>query len=250
MSYFNIIKLDATPSTNDYLKHKHKKGQASDGDLVWAKDQTSGRGQRENKWESDSENSLTFSIYKDFKGIRVPSPFLISAVISLGIIEALEALQIPNLAIKWPNDILSGDQKIGGILIENFFYSGKLKTAVIGIGLNISQEAFDYAPFAASLKQVSGKFFKVNQVLEVLLPFLENALYTTDFIESKRLLDRYQSKLWKRNKTTSFLEAGEIIAATPLGVTLEGKLILELKENQIVEKDTQQIRMCYETKQV
>ena len=54
---------------------------------------------------------------------------------------------------------LSGDQKIGGILIENFFYSGKLKTAVIGIGLNISQEAFDYAPFAASLKQVSGKHF-------------------------------------------------------------------------------------------
>ena len=90
----------------------------------------------------------------------------------------------------------------------------------------------------------------MNQVLEVLLPFLENALHTSDFNESKRLLDRYQSKLWKRKKTTSFLEAGEIIAATPLGVTLEGKLILELKGNKIVQKDTQQIRMCYETKQV
>ena len=84
----------------------------------------------------------------------------------------------------------------------------------------------------------------------MLLPFLENALYTSDFNESKRLLDRYQSKLWKRNKMTSFLEAGEIIAAKPLGVTLEGKLILELKGNKIVQKDTQQIRMCYETKQV
>ena len=245
MSYFNIIKLDATPSTNDYLKYDHKKGEASDGDLVWAKDQTSGRGQRENKWESDPENSLTFSIYRNFRGVRVPSPFLISVVISLGIIEALETLQVPNLAVKWPNDILSCDQKVGGILIENFYSKGDLKAAVIGIGLNVSQDTFDHAPFAASIKQLSGRYWSVTEVLEGLLPFLENALYAEDFNESKFLLDRYQSKLWKCNKRASFLEAGEIIAATPLGVTLEGKLILELEENQVVEKDTQQIKMLY-----
>jgi BirA family biotin operon repressor/biotin-[acetyl-CoA-carboxylase] ligase len=63
MTYFNLIKLNATSSTNDYLKNKYKKGNVSDGDLVWTINQTSGRGQRQNKWYSDFKDSLTFSIF-------------------------------------------------------------------------------------------------------------------------------------------------------------------------------------------
>ena len=67
MSYFNIIKLNATPSTNDFLKERHQKGLCKECDLVWAKDQTSGRGQRDRTWVSSFENSLTFSIYKTYE---------------------------------------------------------------------------------------------------------------------------------------------------------------------------------------
>ena len=54
-------------STNNYLKNKYKSRDAKDGDLVWAKKQTSGRGQRENTWFSKPEESLTFSVFKQYK---------------------------------------------------------------------------------------------------------------------------------------------------------------------------------------
>ena len=50
MTYFNLIKLNATSSTNDYLKNKYKKRNVSDGDLVWSINQTSGRGQPGSGW--------------------------------------------------------------------------------------------------------------------------------------------------------------------------------------------------------
>jgi len=100
MSYFKIIKLDATTSTNDYLKTKHRSNNVNDGDLVWALRQTKGRGQRENVWESEEKNSLTFSVYKRFETISLDFPFLISIVTSLALVRALEQLNIPDLKIR------------------------------------------------------------------------------------------------------------------------------------------------------
>ena len=50
MSYFNIIKLDATASSNDWLKDKFVSGDCVDGDVVWVRNQTQGRGQRDKHW--------------------------------------------------------------------------------------------------------------------------------------------------------------------------------------------------------
>ena len=100
MSYFNIIKLNATPSTNDFLKERHQKGLCKEGDLVWAKDQTSGRGQRDRTWVSSFENSLTFSIYKTYEHFSSAHTFAISVAVAVGIMNALHALNIQNLSIK------------------------------------------------------------------------------------------------------------------------------------------------------
>ena len=132
MSFFNIIKLDAISSTNDYLKVMRKSKKAKDMDLVWAINQTSGRGQRENKWFSESHKSLTISIYKNFKDSSIFYPFLISVIISISIVKCLEKLKVPNVLIKWPNDILSCNKKIGGLLIENFFQMGNWLIRLLG----------------------------------------------------------------------------------------------------------------------
>ena len=158
MSYFKIIKLDATPSTNNYLKYKYKKRDAKDGDLVWSKNQTSGRGQRENTWFSKPEESLTFSVFRQYKDKNTLNPFILSILVSLGIHEALSTIHLPNLKIKWPNDILSCNKKVGGILIENFFNKGELIASVIGIGLNLNQLSFNNLPNATSFRLVSGNF--------------------------------------------------------------------------------------------
>ena len=70
-------------------------------------------------------------------------------VMSLAIVKALERLNIPKLSIKWPNDILSANKKICGVLIENVIKQNQLESSIIGIGLNVNQNKFDNLPQAA-----------------------------------------------------------------------------------------------------
>ena len=114
-----IIKLDATASTNTYLKELAAVKNLQDFTVVTTKDQTLGRGQLHSKWESESGKNLAISILKNNFDLSVEQGFLISMTVSLAILDSLRQLGIPKLSIKWPNDILSGNFKIGGILIEN-----------------------------------------------------------------------------------------------------------------------------------
>ncbi len=247
MSNLKIIKLDATPSTNDYLKKRRLSGKSSDGELVWAKAQTSGRGQRENQWESDPKNSLTFSIYRDLRDVDLQTPFLISAVVSLGVLQALDQLQIPDLAIKWPNDILSCNHKIGGILIENFYFKNKLLDSIIGVGLNVNQDSFEGLPYASSLKISSGKLFDRETVFSKVTQYLEQALYKTIFEESELTLKKYCERLWKRDQDWDFITAASPFKAKLLGVSPTGKLILNIAGKK-VERSTQEVQILYEIK--
>ena len=120
MSKYNIIKLDAISSTNDYLKKKYKSNNCKDGDIIWTKEQTHGKGQRENKWISQKGKSLTISVYKEFDKFKVSNSFVLNALISTSIVKTLDKIGLKKIRIKWPNDIMSGNKKLGGILIENF----------------------------------------------------------------------------------------------------------------------------------
>ena len=66
MTNFNMIKLDATASSNDWLKNRFLSGDCSDGDVVWVKNQTHGRGQMNKIWQSEPQKNLTFSLFKVF----------------------------------------------------------------------------------------------------------------------------------------------------------------------------------------
>ena len=119
MSNFNIIKLNATASSNDWLKDRFLTGDCFDGDVVWVRNQTQGKGQRNKHWQTEPMKNLTFSLFKLFPRLRVKNAFAINCAVTLAVIEALGELANIDLMLKWPNDILSGKNKIGGILIEN-----------------------------------------------------------------------------------------------------------------------------------
>ena len=243
MSNFKIIKLNATTSTNDYLKKRYKSGKVLDGDLVWTENQTSGRGQLNKKWISEPFKRLTFSVYKQFNGLLI-KPFKFNAVVCLGIIYALKKLSIPGLSIKWPNDILSENKKIGGILIENFFNRGKIKASVIGVGLNLNQEKFEKLPKATSLKIITGKKWSSKIILDALVPILEEYLFMFDFQDSS-ILDQYQKILWKRNKTVLFDMDGKLHKGKLKGVDESGMIILQDQEKMIRKFNNSQISIQY-----
>ena len=243
MSNFRIIKLNAITSTNDYLKKRYKSGKVLDGDLVWTENQTSGRGQLNKKWISEPFKSLTFSVYKQFNGLLI-KPFKFNAVVCLGIIYALKKLSIPGLSIKWPNDILSENKKIGGILIENFFYKSKIKASIIGVGLNLNQEKFEKLPKATSLKIITGKKWSSKIILDALVPILEEYLFMFDFQDSS-ILDQYQKILWKRNKTVLFDMDGKLHKGKLKGVDESGMIILQDQEKMIRKFNNSQISIQY-----
>lgn len=160
-----ILSFPEIDSTNSYLKREYRN--LPDLTVVTADHQTAGRGRRGRAWEDDYA-SLPFSLLlKDDERENDASllPLLTGAAMS----DALMELGIKN-AIKWPNDILIGDKKAVGILLESV-YEEKREAIIIGIGVNVSQESFsgELSDKATSLYLATGKQFDKKSVLDCFL---------------------------------------------------------------------------------
>ncbi|WP_452598569.1 biotin--[acetyl-CoA-carboxylase] ligase, partial [Pontimicrobium sp. MEBiC01747] len=143
-----IIKLDAIDSTNTFLKGISSEGTIEDYTVVVTKKQTNGRGQMGTVWDSEAFKNLTFSVYKTHINIKLEQQFYISIVTALSLVKTLKTLGVNKIQIKWPNDILSENKKICGVLIENVIKQTALSSSIIGVGLNVNQTNFEKLPKA------------------------------------------------------------------------------------------------------
>ena len=236
-----LIKLSATPSTNTYLKELMGEMNLVDFTVVTAKNQTQGRGQRDSTWDSEGGKNLTFSILKKNIRLNLSDSFLISIVVPLAIVEVLNDLGIPKVKIKWPNDILSCDLKIGGILIENTIIGVKVSRSVIGIGLNVNQKSFNGVAHASSMSKIVGKDFDLESLLTQLLNKLEYRLNALDSIHKEGLFKEYYEHLFRKGERSQFTDTnnnpfyGNITGITPEGLLeveteKDGKKVFGLKE--------------------
>src|SRR5690606_36825902 len=150
-----VIKLNATASTNDYLRNLCTVQSLENYTTVTTEIQTQGKGQRGNKWISEPHKNLIFSILIKDSLPKDSSVFDLNIAISTAIITALERFEIPKISVKWPNDILADGKKIAGILIENSFSGQHAFFSIVGIGLNVNQTDFDGFPKASSLKNIT-----------------------------------------------------------------------------------------------
>ena len=246
MGYFNIIKLNATTSTNEYLKDKRAKGDCRDGDLVWTKNQTAGRGRLNKTWESEPHKNIAMSVYRDYDENPPQFPYLISVAFSVAILRGLDRLGVPELKIKWPNDILSCNKKIGGILIENRVSKGVVKDSVIGFGLNVNQKQFENLDHAASLHTVTQKKWEIDLVLQSLCVFFKEALYLDFNKNNASLLASFNSFLWQRNLQSMFEGTEGFFKGLPLEVNHEGQLkIINLETDRVSLLDFSESKMLY-----
>ena len=244
MSLYNIIKLDAISSTNDYLKKKYKSNNCKDGDVIWAKEQTRGKGQREKRWISQKGKSLTISIYKEFDKFKVSNSFILNALISTSIVKTLEKIGLKKVRIKWPNDIMSGNKKLGGILIENFIKSELISSSIIGIGLNINEDKFKDLPNATSLFMEINQKVKLKKILNVLTQELFSSFNLLKDNQNS-IVKSYSSYLWKLNTLNNFKQKNTQFKAKVKGVNLSGNLILEMSDGSISDFNSNEIKMIY-----
>jgi BirA family transcriptional regulator, biotin operon repressor / biotin---[acetyl-CoA-carboxylase] ligase len=123
------------------------------GDVVIAREQTAGQGRHGHSWHSPSGAGIYCSIALE------PAPLL---TLALGLATA-EAIAIP-CDLRWPNDVMIGDRKVAGILVQ--LHEGK---AIAGIGVNLNQTEFPPGIEATSLKLVTGRDIDPENLLDPLL---------------------------------------------------------------------------------
>lgn len=241
-----IIKLDATRSTNTYLKNLSFERALEDFTVITTKNQTSGRGQLNAVWESEPGKNLAFSVLKKNIDIPIQRVFLVSVCVSLAIVESLKDFGIPNLSIKWPNDILSGNYKIGGILIENIISGSTIKRSIIGFGLNVNQKSFKNAPHASSLKMITGTDYDLDEVFYSLVEHLHQNLIRPFQLREKELYAQYHTHLFKKGQTSIFkLPNDEQITGTIEKVSIDGKLVVKLVNGDFKEFGLKEIQLLY-----
>ena len=141
-----------------------------------------------------------------------------------GLLKALLEFEDLDLKLKWPNDILSGNSKIGGVLIENIIKGNLIKASIIGIGVNINQEYFECLPHASSLFQKTGYKIEIGEVFNSILVFLEIYLDRLSNEGSLSLRFEYEDLLFQKGKISTFKKHNEKFQGVILGVTENGLL--------------------------
>lgn len=201
-----LIQIESCESTQDEVFALLEKGKHPPF-AVLAREQKSGRGRRGRSWISSPEHSLTFSLIfrterKNLSGL--------SLVVGLAL---LESLQNSELELKWPNDLMLGNEKLGGVLIESRMHS-QFSDVVIGVGLNIW-------PF----QNYKGLGQKPN--MEDLLGNLEKFFNVFEISGFQPFQKAYDEKLWRRGERVRFYTEQETKELRILGTDLNGALVTE-----------------------
>lgn len=240
-----LIKLDAIDSTNEFLKGISTQPDLENFTVVTAENQTKGKGQMGAIWNSEVGKNLIMSVLvKDFlKDIN--EIFNLNIAVSLAVITALKKNNIPDLSIKWPNDILSANKKIGGILIENSIKSDGTILSIVGLGLNVNQTNFEGLPKASSLAVVTGKEFDKEKLLFEIIANLE-----LNVAESKlnpaSLRQQFVDLLYKKGVPMPFTnQKEEKFMGMIQGISTIGKLQVLLEDDSVAEFDIKEIQMLY-----
>ncbi len=163
------IHFETIDSTNTYLKQNYK--DLDNFTFVSADFQSAGRGRNNRNWKSEKGENLLFSLL-------IKDESLIKEFKSLSIISALsviEAIDLPDLSIKWPNDVYYKDNKLVGILLEGVS-TDKIECLIIGIGINVNQKEFigDYKREPTSLCKILNKDINIETLKEKVYKQIES----------------------------------------------------------------------------
>jgi BirA family transcriptional regulator, biotin operon repressor / biotin---[acetyl-CoA-carboxylase] ligase len=130
-----------TASTNTNALEAAREG-APHGSVFFADEQTAGRGRGDHNWQSAAGQGLYVSVILR-PSIAVEHMPLIPLAAGLAAAHAIGIATALEVDLRWPNDLLIGDRKVGGILVESKTEAGVPAFAVVGIGINVHQRSFD-----------------------------------------------------------------------------------------------------------
>ena len=238
-----FIALQSIDSTNKYamgLIHGNQLPEGQDepqhGMAIFAREQTSGKGQRGKNWVSEKDANIVLSILLNPYPLSIQDQFKLSVCVSVSIYEFFYRYAGDETKIKWPNDLYWRDRKAGGILIENVVGSSELrgqsqesaiwKWAVLGIGININQVVFTADLLnPVSLKQITGKNFDPLELAKELCTVLEKNYQLLISGNFENLFNSYLKHLYKKDEKVKLKKNNRVFETIINGVSATGQLI-------------------------
>ena len=194
--------VTSTDSTNTLMRQLVAAGNPPE--FIYAGYQTAGRGQTGNGWESEPGKNLLCSILLP----PIKELFYQNVITSVAVLRTLSGLGIDGLTVKWPNDIYWGDKKVAGILVENTILGSEVQYSIAGIGLNVNQtEWHSGAPNPVSVKQITGKDYDIDELMQQLLAEIRKA-------QSEDVWEEYKAHLYRREGFWPFVEREVSVAPT------------------------------------
>ena len=217
---YKIQYIETIESTNQYSWNLITKN-IKNATVVITKNQTNGKGQRENKWFSSPNKSLTFSII--MKANKKYDEML-SLKTGISVIDGIKKNTSIDCHLKWPNDIMINEKKLGGILIEK-----KKDNIVIGIGINVNEDLEHINPlvkkYSTSLKIMSNLSIQLEKLLANILNEFEYNYYQKNY---KKIIKTWEKNCCHINKNITFNKDYKIISGKFAGLANNGNAIINI----------------------
>ncbi|MGM0635899.1 MAG: biotin--[acetyl-CoA-carboxylase] ligase [Bacteroidota bacterium] len=239
-------KIDSVASTNNYARDVYRSFDSVENFCVVARNQHQGKGQMGASWISEPGKNLTASFVLNKIDLSPKDQFKLSALVSLNLIYVLHSFGLFQVKLKWPNDLLSNNKKICGILIENILKADLINTCIIGVGLNVNQTTFENLPQASSLKKLLGKSFTIDEILQAIAIAFEKIPFQLKTWSSEKIYSEYHSYLFRKKSPSMFqLTSGEVIPGIIQHVNSDGKLIVQFEDEIQQDFEVKEIKLLY-----
>ncbi|MCI8281555.1 MAG: biotin--[acetyl-CoA-carboxylase] ligase [Lachnospiraceae bacterium] len=224
-----IYSYEEIDSTNTEGKRLAEKG-APHGSVIRAQVQTAGRGRRGRSWSSPKDAGIWFSIILRPDIAQESAPVLTLAA-AMAVVRAIRRLPGAKPQIKWPNDVVMSGKKVCGILTEMSPQKEGVDYIVVGIGINMRQQAFppDIIATATSLEQelpetvVSGEML-FTAVLEAFETYYDKFMQTGD---ASLFLEEYHGSLANKDRQVKVLDPQGDYEGIARGINRRGELLVE-----------------------
>lgn len=230
-----VIRRLRVSSTNTLALELASEG-ASHGSIVLADSQQDGRGRQGREWASpEGQLNIYMSVIlrqKDTPALK-ETPGLIPLAAGLATLEAINnTIDINGISLKWPNDIMAGGRKLGGILVEARTKSDKTIYAALGIGVNVNSRAKDFPPelkeTATSLLMESGDKSNLDTLVRAIALKLEGTLALTRTVDCRgEMLIKYKEACSTLGLEVTAHMTGSQLSGLASDVDAMGRLLIK-----------------------
>ena len=225
----NIEIFDSIDSTNKYLKSKIN--EKNYGTIVISNEQTNGYGKNNRQFISNKDTGIYMSILIN-PNCLIEESLKITILTSVAVLSAIKSVYNLDVKLKWVNDIILNDLKVGGILCESQINLNNniIDNMIVGIGINVKE--FDFPPslknIATSIENNTNIKISRNELISEIINFFD--LY---FIDNKNYLDLYKENSYVLGKDITVIQNDRQFFAKAIDIEDNGALIVQEQEKII-----------------